>query len=331
MTRLLIGDLHLTDRPRDAYRFGIFKWIRKQQERVKPSLTILMGDLTDKKDRHSSVLVNRIVDELSDLGNIVMLMGNHDYVDENNPFFKFLGSSFIHEPTQINRSLFLPHMRKEATFANVCKSFSGAKIDYVFTHQTFEGAIAETGARLSGFSQAHIEALKPRLGVYAGDVHKPQRSGQITYVGAPYQVRFGDNYDPRCIVLDDDGLAVDLFFDTVRKWNLTIRSPDDITKNKHLYKGDQIKIAVELVREEAVEWKAHRQQVMQAAQAKGLEVFGIDCVVQSSTSKKAKLTEVKKRTDEDIMTAYCNYENVSHQIREMGQTLLNVQHKDDTP
>ena len=57
---LVIGDLHLTDQPKDAYRFGIFKWIKKQIEKHQPEYTVILGDLTDKKDKHSAGLVNRI-------------------------------------------------------------------------------------------------------------------------------------------------------------------------------------------------------------------------------------------------------------------------------
>ena len=102
MSILLIGDTHLTDKPRDAYRFGIFEWIAKQQAKYKPEATFIMGDLCDAKDRHSAALVNRLVDELGTLNEVYILMGNHDYIDHNTPFFKFLskleGVHFVTKP-----------------------------------------------------------------------------------------------------------------------------------------------------------------------------------------------------------------------------------------
>ena len=327
MTLLVIGDLHLTDKARDAYRFGIFDWIKKQEQEYAPKI-IFMGDITDKKDKHTSALVNRIVHEFDGLQcGFYILMGNHDYIDPQTPFFKFLGARLIHEPTQINwnqkRMLFIPHIRKESDFAAACNDFRGASLDYVFCHQTFEGAIAETGTRLSGFRHAHIDQLQPRLGVYAGDVHRPQRAANAVYVGAPYHVRFGDNFDPRCLLIDDAGHAKNLYFETVRKWSLTIRSADEILDNKQLFKGDQVVLTIELAREEAVEWKAHKQQVLDAANKKGLEVFGVDIKVNTGTVKKVKVADLKSRMPADVLAAYCKTENLPSQTKKAGEGLLN--------
>jgi len=319
---LLIGDLHLTEQPRDAYRFRIFKWIREQQATFSPKATIFMGDLTDKKDKHASTLVNRIMDELSNLDKFYMLMGNHDYIDPSQPFFKFMGGVFMYEPTMINKLLFIPHTRSESEFARACKSFNSVSLDYVFCHQTFEGAIAETGVRLSGYSQAHIDQLQPRLGIYAGDVHRPQRAANVVYVGAPYHIRFGDDFDPRCILLEDDGTPKNLYFETVRKWALTVRCGSDIAQNKRLFKGDQAKVTIELAREEAVDWRTHKKDVLEAAKVKGLELFGVVLKVNSSTPRKVTIADVKSRTPYDILIAYCKTENVASQIKEAGQALL---------
>jgi len=322
MSILLIGDLHLTDRPRDAYRFDIFDWIRERQIEFKPECTIFMGDITDKKDKHSAVLVNRIMDEFDKLDSFYVLMGNHDYIEQSNPFFKFLKPNFIYQTSVKGRKLFIPHFHNEQAFALACRDYG--EIDYVFCHQTFDGAIAETGKRLTGFSNAHIDQIKPRLGVYAGDIHRPQRAANVVYVGAPYRIRFGDDFYPRCILLDDDGKPKNLYFDTVMKWNLKIRDARDITKDKNLAKGDQVKLTVEVAREEVVEWKTIKQQVHDAAIAKGLEVFGINVKVNTNTTEQIAITEMKSRKNSDVFATYCKRENLSSQIRKTGQSLLEV-------
>jgi len=321
---LLIGDLHLTEKPRDAYRFDIFKWIRKQQREFEPKATIFMGDLTDKVDKHPAVLVNRVVNELQELEKFYIVMGNHDYVDSNNPFFMFLGPSFIHEPTQINRLLFIPHTYNEDQFAQTCKSFSSKSvpaIDYVFCHQTFDGAIAETGTRLNGFRPSHIDVIAPRLGAYAGDVHRPQRAANVVYVGSPYHIRFGDDFDPRCILLDD-GHPKNLYFETVHKWSLTIKDPDDILKNKQLYEGDQVKLTVELAKEETFEWQKIRRDILEATKTRKLEVFGIDLKVNSATPRETKLRKVDRVNPDKIYSAFCSKENLPSNTRRVGRDLL---------
>ena len=93
MNWLLSADLHLSDRARDSYRFGLFPWLKKQQQKNKVDATFLLGDLTQEKDRHSSALVNRIVEELLTLTPpVYVLRGNHDGLNPNSPFFKFLNS-----------------------------------------------------------------------------------------------------------------------------------------------------------------------------------------------------------------------------------------------
>ncbi|RPI87194.1 MAG: hypothetical protein EHM40_23155, partial [Chloroflexi bacterium] len=85
MTWLVTSDLHLTDRPRDAHRFGLFKWLAKKQRKHGVKATFILGDITDKKDNHSSALVNRVVNELTQLEPpVYVLKGNHDFIDPNN-------------------------------------------------------------------------------------------------------------------------------------------------------------------------------------------------------------------------------------------------------
>ena len=90
MSYLLIGDPHLSDRPRDDYRFALFDQVRVWQDIHKPQATFLLGDLTHEKDRHSAALVNKTVEGILKLKPpVFILKGNHDYIDPENPFFKF--------------------------------------------------------------------------------------------------------------------------------------------------------------------------------------------------------------------------------------------------
>lgn len=322
---LLIGDLHLTDRPKDAYRFDIFNWIRDQQVRYEPEATFLLGDITDQKDKHHSSLVNKIVDGLNRLAKpVYILRGNHDGIDPTTPFFKFLNSieglEFVTLPKLLRSGVaMIPHCREEADFKRACESF-GKQAKYLFIHQTIEGAIAESGSRLSGFSAAPIEAMHPTLGTYAGDVHKPQDVGAVTYVGSPYTIRFGDDFEPRCLLLSKNA-PMNLYFDCIRKWVLHIRGPEDILNNQNLLKGDQVKLNIELAREEAVEWKAHKQKVLTVCQKMGLEVFGVAVTVSSATPK-AQTASVKGRSQAEIIEAFCTAEKVPSAMRKAALSLL---------
>lgn len=321
---LLVGDLHLTDRPKDAYRFGIFKWVREQQAKLQPAMTFFMGDLCHQKDRHSGRLVNRIVDELLGLQPpIFIVCGNHDVVDPKNPFFKFLnrlpGITFIYEATELHPRIgVIPHKREEADFVAAYRSFG--QVDYVLCHNTFEGAEAETGARLHGFSIASIEdELPPLYGVYAGDVHKPQACGPVTYVGAPYTIRFGDDFEPRCLYLDR-GKETNLYFECPRKWVLTVEGPDDIERDVRLMRGDQVKVTIVLPRENVPDWQRHKAQVLGACAKLGLEVFGAELRVKNSRMLPFK--KARARTNAEILKAFCTAEKVPTRTKEAALAMV---------
>ena len=94
MNSLVTGDWHFSDNPRDDYRHAYMKKLMRLIKRKKVNNLIVLGDLTEEKDRHSAWLVNQVVlhfAELSQLCKIYILRGNHDYVDPDTPFFSFLG------------------------------------------------------------------------------------------------------------------------------------------------------------------------------------------------------------------------------------------------
>jgi len=186
-------------------------------------LLLFLGDVTEEKDEHQAELVNRVVRafaELSELCPIVCLQGNHDWLSSPaNPFFGFLGQleriAWISRPIPLNqlptvpedailpgKTLLLPHS------ANPDRDW--AKIDFksydtVFAHQCFAGASSESGFQLGGVPLSYFPS---KLKIIAGDIHKPQTLGNLTYVGAPYSVDFGDNYKPRVLIYDGKWTSV---------------------------------------------------------------------------------------------------------------------------
>lgn len=331
---LIVGDLHFSDRAADAHRFGIFKWIAQQQNKRSVIATFLLGDLTDQKDRHSASLVNKIVSGLVSLRPPVYIVrGNHDYkADQSNPFFKFLnhieGLKFVGEPSVIREDrnavvAMIPHYRSQDEFNNAVAECARHKPSCFLVHQTFDGAIAETGVRLSGLSASPIESLKPPLGVYAGDVHRPQTHGLVTYVGCPYQVRFGDNFEPRSIWLSKEGTEKDLAFAAPRKWSLTVRGADNLLNNEELVKGDQVKLTIEVAREEAVEWKQIKQEVLAACKKLKLEVYGAKLEIRTNQRRQRLRIRTRECSLADTLEQFCKSENVSSQIKKTGMEIVN--------
>lgn len=327
MRYLLTGDLHLTDRAKDEYRFGVFPWLNEQQKKYNVDATFLLGDLTDKKDCHSAKLVNRIISELGKLTKpVIILKGNHDYIDPENPFFRFLdvlnGVAFVSKPESIEGVMCIPHIRDENEFVKACHDAKATKPDYLFLHQCIDGAVSESGAPLTGFKTSAIADVAPRYGCYAGDIHKPQKVGPVQYVGAPYHIRFGDNFDPRALLLDN-GKEVNLYYECPRKWAITIRGPEDILRNKALFEGDQIKLTVEMTREEAGEWKSVKAKVIEACKQKGLEVTGPDLKISGLTIQRDRIS-TEKATPRDVVASFCNVEKLSQARKQVGLDFVRV-------
>jgi DNA repair exonuclease SbcCD nuclease subunit len=326
MTWLLTSDTHLTDRPKDEYRFGLFAWLAKMQHKYAVTATFLLGDITDRKDNHSSTLVNAVIDGLAALRPpIYCLMGNHDRISPDNPYFKFLncieGLHFVAEPTflrDLNLSM-IPHMPDQAHFDAACDQMP--QNSALMCHATITGASSETGMPLTGLSASPISRFR-RSAMWAGDVHRPQtlKCG-LTYVGSPFRIRFGDDFTPRCLLVRGEKQE-DLHFPCLSKWSLTIRDADEIFAHPDLKKGDQVKITIQLSREEVVEWDAHKQRVLGACKELGLEVFGIGMDVATNITDVRIKADSKLTGPEDIFREFCRAEAIDARTAMAGRELL---------
>lgn len=329
MTWLITSDLHLSDRPRDEYRFGIFQWLRKQQEKHAVTGTFILGDLTDLKDRHSAALVNRLVNELSKLHRPIYIpKGNHDFVDPANPYFKFLnelpGIMFISDPTYIAHDgyAFIPHQGTQKALDDACREVVSPQTRAIFLHNTFEGALSEGGTRLSGLRWP-LAASNGRAarGVWSGDVHRPQRHDNgVTYVGAPYAVRFGDNFNPR-VLLVNDGVETDLHFPAPRKWTISIDAIGWINEGI-LKPGDQVKVELVLLREDVHNWGRCKAEIVARFKNLGVEVHGFKLTVPPTVlTERTKLSPQAKTYDEIVM-AFGKAEAVTNGLLQVGRELV---------
>lgn len=277
LSAILVSDLHLNERPSDQYRWGLFAWL--VENKADADELLILGDLTDAKDRHSSQLVNRLYSStmlLEEHFRVIILKGNHDYVDPSHPFFEFLGSSsdtrFIKDPEQLKLSigsaLFLP--------AGAEWPAKLPKTDYIFTHATFSGAKAENGQSLTGVDPGLVRDYAGK--VLSGDIHVPQKIGRnIEYVGAPYHTRFGDQFEPRVLYVSNGGKQTDWHFDAPYKHMLDISGPGDL-HTVEVSADDHVKVRCHLRRADYVKWREYRQQIREIAAERHWKLFGAEVV-----------------------------------------------------
>jgi len=289
---ILTADWHLTDKPEDEYRWNIFDVI-KSVLIEHPQPVFILGDITDRADRHRGALVNRLVDSLMALAvqaqhNIVILAGNHDAPALGPHFFNFANElrlatlkgelyyvctpkMYYHQGKSI---LLLPWSDNPL---EAWKKEIERQIDGVFMHQPVTGAVGENGVRLSDV--ASLPVFPRSCKIYSGDIHTPQRVGRIEYVGAPFHIKFGDSYKTRILMLNNDlRISKEITVRMMRK-HLVETAGFDLPNIEDLEAGDQIKIRASLSPDHMAQWPAQQEKLREWAQKKEVTISSIETIV----------------------------------------------------
>ena len=330
---LLIADLHLTASPRDEYRWALFPWLRRIVYEDKVKTLNILGDLSDAKDFHPSPLVNRIAQEMrlmvTECPNLAinMIPGNHEWMKQGEEFWRFLnhlGDGRIRYMTTPGedpdvsgpRAYFLPFTKTpNKDWANM----NFEDYDYVFMHQTLRGSIASNGEAMPG-EELPEDVLATARKVYSGDIHVPQVVGCVEYVGSPYHVHFGDDFKPRVVLLETNGRPVDLHMQSPRRVMLKVGASTDNPNLDILFlkQGDHVKLRVELGEADKHAWQSIRREWLALLKRCGVEVHGVELVVQKSRRRLAEGQRQRSSTHPaDAVTRYVMAE-------ELGATALDI-------
>lgn len=316
--KLVTGDLHLSHNPRDDYRFAFMHWLRKYAKQRKPEEIIIAGDLTEEKDRHPAMLVNKVVDHVHALAKIcpvVIVEGNHDYRDEGNAFFAFLhripDTTWVSKPTVVNRVLMLPHTNN---YKRDWADIDMAGHDAIVCHQTFNGADVGFGRALDGIPP---DVLPRKSTILCGDIHVPSNMGRPNYIGSPYHVDFGDDFKSRIIELSG------------RRWTSIDTSTLPQKRAIHLSagwdrwphgnRGDLCSITVEVDTMEG--WPAIAAKVEEEAAKRRLRVWAIKPkVMKRAVRRQHKVADAK--SDHDVLEAFGKRHGLKPALMKRGEKLL---------
>jgi len=205
---LLTTDWHLTDREADAYRWKIFEFLDRQlAENPSVRLLAILGDITDRRDNHSSILVNELIDGLTALQRsynlqIIVLGGNHDRAYGGPAYFEWVNRvpnlHYVAVPEWFEEygMWALPYTDKpDVDWVRL--HLDEAKM--IIIHQAVEGAVSANGFVME--PDCRVVLPKGPL-IFSGHIHKPQTVSGVTYVGAPYHTAFGDDFIPRVLLVD---------------------------------------------------------------------------------------------------------------------------------
>jgi predicted phosphodiesterase len=332
MFALIVSDLHLTDRPSDEYRWKVFDQLAELSKEHGANDLYILGDITEFKDYHSSALVNRIVDTLytlrrnSRINMIRILKGNHDGVDKDTPYFRFMRRipwcEFYVIPTFIEEGkdtiLMLPHT---TTPVKDWEKIEFGNATHIFFHGTVTGAVSESGHVLTGIPIDMLKGLRSLI--LAGDIHVPQKvGGVVEYVGAPYHIRFGDSFEPRAVLLKGKNV-LSMPLHNIRKPTLHCTGTRFDEGFSDLGKGDQVRVVIELSESELGDFHKIKQEAAKKVAATGAILSKVQMT--KVVSKKPVLkTSVKKksRTPIEELHRYCKRFAVPDHIQEVGESFL---------
>ena len=324
---LVTADLHLSDNHRDGYRHAFLRYLPDLVEKHNARRLLILGDLTEEKDRHGAWLVNEIVEHISALAElcpVYIIRGNHDYITAEHPFYTFVckikNVYWYNEPHTksmrgLGNCLFLPHT---TNYEQDWDEINYKEYDWIFAHQTFTGAVGENGQTLDGIPR-HIFPRDAK--VISGDVHVPQAIRPVTYVGAPYLIDFGDDYEPRMLLLDGSKIK-SIPCKGAQKRLVDIISLTDLKKaEKNLQPGDVLKVRVTLDPSQTGEWAITQAAVRDWGAERGFLVHAVP-VVSGGSPAAPKRSKTSPRNDKQLIEAYVKRRKASKAVLETGLRLL---------
>lgn len=336
MNALFISDLHLTANARDEYRWELFEWLIEQCPLLGVKELYILGDLTDAKDYHSAKLVNRVVRKLTEVRHaaqlleIIILRGNHDGLDPDCAYFKFLGKipyiTYHDHPYQKQiggqEVLFLPHT-VDPVKAWDAVDMHGAEV--ILMHATITGSLAENGQALQGIP-ASLLATARRAKILSGDVHVPQQLGRITYVGAPYPVRFGDKFTGRALLTKNWHTFESVPIPSIQRMKVQA-TVDGMPRGyaNLLRPKDQVKVELLLQPSEFGEWDRVKRQIIQECARRDIVLCGLELARQPAKplpKLRPRGAGAVRKTPQQVLADYCAANKVPQALLTEGESIL---------
>jgi hypothetical protein len=322
VTILLTGDLHWNDQQRDSYRHAFVKDLVSIISEEQVDYLYILGDLTEEKDRHGAWLVGKVfehVSRLAELCVVVILRGNHDYITPSAPFFRVLSRiqdvHWANVPSVADQHLFLPHT---TDYKRDWNGLLDKRYTAVFTHNTFEGAVSESGQELGGIP---ISVFKRDQPVFSGDVHVPQKVGPVEYVGAPYPINFGDSYEGRVVLLKN-GKVRSIRYEGPSKLVADVDLGGELDMDG-LREGDILKIRVHLNQGQGFgQFQIYKEHLLGLLKNTGCIVHMIQPVMEKQSYGEQAKRQPSRKNDAQVLRSYASSVKAAEKVVRTGLRLM---------
>lgn len=343
MSRLfVVTDTHNTSNPAHEYRWSYLSEVKNWISEPKIHAGAFLGDAFDAKDNHPSALINRFVDAwagIAALGKpIIFMMGNHCYIDRTQPFLRFLqhipNIIYVDSPQKIAvdgyKILAVPHGFSWDEDAPWRRQYPlNAGWDLILAHQTFCGAKVN-GITLDKGPSPGLISKEATNGapVISGDIHQAQTFGNLTYVGSPHPVSFGEQ-GGRFLTYDfEDRKIREIKRSSIARAVCTFVLRDDGSvlddvEFASLKKGDHIQIRITASHAALVHFPALRERLQHECETRGIQIFKLQTETLDFQNHVESLNNIEVRTEKEIFDAFCDANNISDDLIQTGLSYVN--------
>lgn len=323
MSLLLFSDPHLDENPDNEYRFGLFDHIvRILEERSGITGVFCLGDFLDRRDRFSGKFVNRLLDQMQRVAGLApfwIMKGNHDDPLSGPAFFEFVndridGIRYVTRPTPCGRVILLPFTRDPHSD---WQGIDFSKFRAAFLHVTPNGAISESGYQLTG---RQLPEFPKGVRLYTGDVHQPQKLRRWTIVGCPHPIKFGDEFQPRMLLLDEGTLEVEeeIPIRTIGKRVVEISGVGDLERVE-VRPGDQVRVRVSLSGTDVDRLGEIERAVAAFAASAGVTIASTETVVETPTVQGAADRDMPP---DEVLRQFAAEDDISLDLLDLGVELM---------
>lgn len=330
MNALLSADWHLVDSVLDEYRWKVFDNIKEISLEQRINQIFILGDFIDRKDRHAAEFLNRVVISMKDLVDetgapVTILMGNHDMPLKGTPYWSFLnqvGVRYVTEPTLIAGVWCLPFS------ANPLEDWRGlpfAGSRAILMHQTVAGSLLEGDRKIE--KEPNPLPIFPRgVPVYSGDIHRPQTTSGVTYVGVPHPTRFGETWSNRVLLIKNGDFKAPIVagMRTIKRAILDISSVEELQTLRYR-PGDQVRVRFQLTPTDLMSWSFKEEVIRAWASTHGIVVVSIEAVLIKELAPQQnaqKGEEYALLNPVEVIRSFSEQEGLGEDVLQYGLTLL---------
>lgn len=316
MLYLLVADTHLGLGDASNMWHGItlklFQSVVDTCHRKNIDTIIILGDFfTERKYLNIKTLnIALKIGEMLNEFKTYIITGNHDvfYKDRLVPsslevFHKFNNIKIINEPYVLDNMLLLPWQ------SELPKNIT--KFDTVMGHFAINSFYTNDSYVYNSKDGLNISDFKKVKNVLSGHFHNPMKKDNITYLGSPYQQRFGDSDSPRGYYIYDGKNLELIEFKDAPKFIKIYTNEKIIRKN---IEGHFVKVI--FTRDYG---KIQNNRIIENIQLyKPLQLHTDFTKIQSGTTKEKYVEDdIKLKNKNEIMNDYINMSNLPDHIKKL--------------